>query len=245
MPSTDREAAVAEAVVDLAHRVADFDPLELLHDLTFHAVALLPAQGAGVTLLNEHGAVAYATASDERCRELEECQVDLDEGPCLDSARSGDLLPAVDLTDGSPGARRWPRFAPQARAAGVIAVGAVPLKAPEYTLGALNLLIVRPPLPAPPDLRIAQALASAATGCLLHQRQLRSREAVVGQLQRALNSRIVIEQAKGVLSERLSISMDQAFARLRGHARSRGQKLSELATQVATGSGPAELDPSR
>ncbi|MFD9905730.1 ANTAR domain-containing response regulator [Streptomyces sp. NPDC059063] len=245
MPTTEREAVIAEAVCGLTHRADGFDPLELLHDLTDHALALLPVQGAGVTVLDERGEVSYATASDECCRELEEIQVDLDEGPCVDSARDGALLAPVELGHGRPGDLRWPRFTRHARAVGVIAVAAVPLSAPGYTLGALNLMIARPPLPSPLDVRLAQVLATAVAGRFQLQQRLHSQETVVGQLQGALHSRIVIEQAKGVLSERHRISMDEAFARLRAHARSRRRKLSELAAEVAEGQGPAELNAQR
>ncbi|MEV5597434.1 ANTAR domain-containing protein [Streptomyces sp. NPDC052496] len=240
MPATEREARIAEAVRDLVHRTADFDPLELLHDLTGHTTSLLPVAGAGVTVLDDLGRVEYATASDERYRRLEEVQVELDEGPCLEATRDGAAMPPASLT--GPAAMRWPRFARHARRAGVIAVAAVPLRTPGFTAGALNLMCGQASeIPTANDLRIAQALADATAACFGHQHDLHDQAVLIQQLSTALESRLVIEQAKGVLSERLRVSLDDAFERLRAHARARQRKLTDLAADVAKGSVPTEL----
>lgn len=241
MPATEREVQIAEAMLDLADRVADFDVLDLLHDLTDHALTLLPVQGAGITIVDDRGWVRYATASDERCRELEEIQIELGEGPCLDSTRSSESLFPVAFGDGGPGAGRWPRFARHAHLAGVIAIAAVPLRTSEVTIGALNLINTAQPFVTSLDLHVAQALASATTACFVHKHRLRGQSEIVEQLQGALNSRVAIEQAKGVLSERFGISMDEAFARLRGYSRTRRLILRDLAIDVAQGNGPTEL----
>lgn len=240
MPATEREARIAEAVRDLVHRSADFDPLELLHDLTGHATALLPVAGAGVTVLDDLGRVEYATASDERCRRLEEVQIELDEGPCLDATRDGTAMAPASLS--GPAALRWPRFARRARRAGVTAVAAVPLRTPGFTAGALNLMSGQETeIPTANDLRIAQALADATAACFGHQHDLHDQAVLIQQLSTALESRLVIEQAKGVLSERLGVSLDDAFGRLRAHARARQLKLTDLAADVAQGTVPSEL----
>ncbi|MEU2790240.1 GAF and ANTAR domain-containing protein [Streptomyces sp. NPDC007100] len=239
MPATEREACVAEAVRDLVYRAPDFDPLELLHDLTDHALTLLPVAGAGVTVLDELGRVEYATASDERCRRLEEAQIDLDEGPCLEAARTRTALTTTALN--GPAALRWPRFAHHARRAGIAALAAVPLRTPATTIGALNLMSTTALLPDARELRIAQALTDATAASLGHRHELRGQADLIKQLRTALDSRLVIEQAKGVLSERLAISIDEAFHRMRNHARARQQKLTDLAADVAGGSVPTEL----
>jgi len=245
MPATEREVRVAEAVLGLARRVADVDVLDLLYDLTDQALALLSVQGVGVTIVDARGLVRYVTASDERCRNLEEIQIELGEGPCVDSARSNSRLGPVAFGDGSPGATRWPRFAARTRAEGVVAISAVPLSMSETTIGALNLINTRSPLITSVDLDVAQALASAATACFLNQHRPRDEEELVDQLRGALNDRITIEQAKGVLSERFRISMDAAFVLLRGHARTRRLPLKDLAIELAKGRGPSELNPAR
>ncbi|MFI6642423.1 ANTAR domain-containing protein [Streptomyces sp. NPDC050504] len=246
MPTTSRELAIAEAVFGLVHRPADFDPLELLHDLTAHACALLPVRWSGITVLdpvNGEDHVLYATASDERCRELVEIQFDLDEGPCLDSSRSQRPLPLTPLS--GVGQERWPRFAPLARRLGVTAAAAVSLRLPHLQLGALNLFMTHPPYVTAHDLRLAQTLADVTAVALSHRHELADKQKAIAQLQTALDSRIVIEQAKGVLAARLGTGMDEAFTLLRAHARSRQQKITDLATQIARGNTPAELDPTR
>ncbi|MFD7662353.1 ANTAR domain-containing protein [Streptomyces sp. NPDC059788] len=242
MPATLREVRIAEAVRDLVHRAADFDPLELLHDLTAYTTALLPVAGAGVTVLDDLGRVEYATASDERCRQLEDDQIDLNEGPCVDATREGTAVPTAVLT--GPAALRWPRFARRAQRAGITAVAAVPLRTPALSVGALNLMGSgqdTDALPDGSDLRIAQALATAAASCFGHRHDLHGQAVLIEQLTTALDSRLVIEQAKGVLSERLRISLDDAFHRLRAYARARQRKLTDLATDVAHGTVPDEL----
>ncbi|MFF0738876.1 ANTAR domain-containing protein [Streptomyces sp. NPDC004111] len=246
MLTTDREARIADAVLDLIHRPADFDPLELLHDLTGQVVALLPVRCAGVTVLDRdtHEPV-HVTASDQLCLALEEEQTILGEGPCIDSARARRPLPVTALT-GPPGTLRWPRFAPHARRAGITAVAAVSLRLPQMALGGMNLMMTHPADIGDQDLRLARTMADVTAVALAHRQELIDKETVLDQLQRALDSRLVIEQAKGVLSARLNLGVDDAFQRLRAHARSRQEKLTELAARIARGDVPAELlDPIR
>lgn len=241
MPATEPEVRVAEAVLDLARRVSDFDVLDLLHDLTDHALTLLTGQGIGITIVDARGRVRYLTASDERCRKLEEIQIELGEGPCVDSARSTNPLGPIAFGDGSPGAMRWPRFAAHFHTARVIAIAAVPLRTSETTIGALNLINTRPPVLTSLDLDVAQALADADAVCFLNRRRPREQAEITDQLLAALNHRITIEQVKGVLAERFRISMDEAFARLRGHAPRRRTSMVPVerpsARCAATGSG--------
>lgn len=230
MPTMHREELIAQAVLDLAVRPDGFDVLELLHDLTMYAVKLLDVRSAGITILDEAGQVDYVTASDETCRRLEEDQLELDEGPCVDSARTGTALPTVPLRADHPSRRRWPRFAPRAVAAGITCVAAVPMGTPQHPLGALNLLSTER-VPTREELSLAQVLVDAAGACLQHRQTLLARDEIIRQLETALESRIVIEQAKGVLASRLGVDVEEAFTRMRRHARSRQQKLTQLAAQ--------------
>jgi ANTAR domain len=245
MPATEREVRLAEAVLGLARRVADVDVLDLFYDLTDQTLTMLTVQGVGITIVDARGSVRHVTASDERCRYLEEIQIELGEGPCVDGARSSTPLGPVAFGDGSPGATRWPRFAAHARAEGVGAISAVPLRTSEITIGALNLINTRSPVPTGLDLDVAQALASAATACFLNQRRPPDHEQLADQLRGALNNRITVEQAKGVLAERFQVCMDEAFALLRGHARALRLPLKDLAVELVKGRGPSELNPGR
>ncbi|MFC9254477.1 ANTAR domain-containing protein [Amycolatopsis thailandensis] len=156
-----------------------------------------------------------------------------------DIARTNAVLPPIGFCAGSPGEEHWPRFAPHAREAGVVAIAAVPLRTSETTVGALNLVNTGKPVIPVTDLRIAQAFTEAAMGCFAHHHRVNGLKQVVSQLEGALHSRVSIEQAKGVLSERFHIPLDEAFARLRGYARSRSLKLRALANDVAHGRGPS------
>ncbi|MFC8131288.1 ANTAR domain-containing protein [Streptomyces sp. NPDC057302] len=241
MTTTDRETDIAHALLDLANRPADFDPLELLHDLTARIVALLPVQCAGITVMDRDSTgPAYVTASDERCLALEEEQCALNEGPCIDTARHQQPLPVTSLTE-PPGSTRWPRFAPLAREAGITAVASVLLRLPHSPLGALNLLMAGPPHLSSQDLRLAQSLADATSTALAVRQQMADGNQVLDQLQTALDNRLIIEQAKGVLSVHLGVGMDEAFRQLRAYARARRQKLSVLSARVARGDLPADL----
>ncbi|MFE7168966.1 ANTAR domain-containing protein [Streptomyces sp. NPDC057616] len=241
MSAVSDDVLLARAVLDLGSRNDGFDVLEMLHDLTAYAVRFAGVHSAGITILGAAGRVDYLTAFDEVCARLEEAQLDLGEGPCMDSARTGSILEPVSLHPGGPGAQRWPGFTRRAVAAGFSAVAAVPVRVAQHTPGALNLLQdgLRPITPA--SLQRAQVLADAAGACLHHRQSLLSQGEIITQLETALQSRIVIEQAKGALAFRLGIDVQDAFTRMRGHARDRRQKLTDVARQVVQGDIPAEL----
>ena len=230
---------LAETFVELADTlIDDFDVIEFLHVLAARCVELLDVDAAGIMLAGPDGTLATVAASDEQTRLLELFETQNDEGPCRDCYQLGAAVVNVDLH----GAReRWPRFAAQAIAAGFRSANALPLRLRAEAVGSLNLFHADMRGLGSADLRVAQALADAATIGILQQRSIRNREIVAAQLQGALNSRIVIEQAKGVLAERLQIGVDDAFAVLRGAARSRNLLLSELARDVASGSVSAAL----
>jgi hypothetical protein len=187
-------------------------------------------------LADQDGSLMTVAASDERARLLELFEIQNDEGPCRDCYRLGAAVVNVDL---HVARERWPQFTPQAIAGGFRSANAVPLKLRSQVVGSLNLFHASTGGLGGGELRLAQALADAATIGILQQRTIQRTEVVAGQLQAALTSRIIIEQAKGVLAERLKISTDDAFEMLRGAARHRNRLLSELARDVANGSTDA------
>ena len=231
---------LSDAFVDLADTmVADFDVIDFLHVLTDRSVALLAASAAGVMLADPRGELRVAAASSEEAGLLELFQLQNDQGPCLDCFRTGRPVTATDLAGPAP---RWPRFAEAATRAGFATVEALPMRLRDQVIGALNLFRAEPGQFDPAELRIAQALADVATIGLLHERNVRRREAVSEQLQGALNSRVVIEQAKGKLAERLGIDMDRAFRMLRDYARNTNQHLTDIARDFVT-AGTADFPP--
>src|SRR5580704_8122994 len=225
---------LSETFVELTDTlVAGFDMIDFLHVLTDRSVQLLDVSAAGLLLADPRGELRVVAASSDAARLLELFQLQNDQGPCLDCFRSGRPVAAADL---AAAAGRWPRFAPAARQAGFGAVQALPMRLRDQVIGALNLFRAGPGPFDPADVRVGQALADVATISLLHERSMRHSDALNEQLQTALNSRVIIEQAKGKLAERLHLDMDQAFALLRGYARSRNRRLSELAQAFVDGS---------
>src|SRR6266853_355494 len=224
---------LSETFVELTDTmVADFDVIDFLHVLTDRSVQLLDVSAAGLLLADPRGELRVVAASSEAARLLELFQLQNDQGPCLECFRSGRPVAAADL---AAAASRWPRFAPAAGAAGFAAVQALPMRLREQVIGALNLFRARPGTLAPAGIRVGQALADVATISLLHERGMRHSDILNEQLQTALNSRVVIEQAKGKLAERLGLDMEQAFNLLRDSARSRNLRLSELARAFIDG----------
>jgi ANTAR domain/GAF domain len=233
----DREQRLAETFVELADTLTDeFDVIDFLQVLAARCVELLDVAAAGIMLAGQGDSLVTVAASDERARLLELFEIQNDEGPCRDCYRLGTAVVNVDLRGASG---RWPQFAPQAIAGGFRSANAVPLRLRSQVVGSLNLFHAGAGGLGSGELRLAQALADAATIGIVQQRTIRRSEVVTGQLQAALTSRIIIEQAKGVLAERLKISADEAFEVLRGAARSRNRLLSDLARDVTSGSADA------
>jgi GAF domain-containing protein len=220
--------------------VDDFDILDVLTVLTTQCVELLGASAAGLMLADEQGRLRVAVASSERAHLLDLFQLQNDEGPCLECYRSGEPVGADRLEDTRD---RWPRFAVAAQSAGFVNVLALPLRLRRDVIGALNLFGDSSSWPiSEREIPIAQALADAATIAILHERLMRGHAMLAGQLQFALNSRVVIEQAKGVLIAQLGVSPDEAFDLLRVRARSGRRRLAEVAEEVVT-AGHADVSP--
>jgi hypothetical protein len=212
--------------------VADFDIIDFLETLAQDGVDLLGASACGILLADQAGSLNLVAASTEQARMLELSQLQNAEGPCMDAFRTLTVVSCPDLAaDGS----RWPNFAPAAVAAGFGAVHAVPMRLREQAVGAFNLFSAEAGALDAETTELGQALADVATIGILHERAVRRHEVVTEQLQVALNSRIAIEQAKGVLAERLQLGIDEAFAALRRYARDQNLKLAEVARAVAAG----------
>jgi GAF domain-containing protein len=212
--------------------VPDFDAINMLTMLCERSVDLLGVSAAGVILTDgAGGGLKVAAASSERSRLLEVFAVDIDAGPCLDCLRDGEPVVVEDLTtDTAHG--QWPRFAAGAAEAEFRAAHAVPMRHHGEVIGVLNLLHTHPHSLTGPDAQLGQALADGATIGLLHERAVRRAETVRDQLQSALDSRVIIEQAKGVLAAQGDIEPEEAFNVLRRHARHHGMRLTELARCV-------------
>lgn len=221
---------ITQTFVELADTlVVGFDIIEILQTLTERCVDLLDVDAAGILLVDARGALQMVAASTEQARLLELFQVQEEEGPCLDCFHTGQQVACADLTVGP---QRWPRFAAAARERGFAAVQAVPLRLRDQIIGAMNLLRAEPGAVPADDTAVAQSFADVATIGILNMRALALSEQVAEQLQIALNSRIVIEQAKGALAERRKVGVAAAFTMLRAYARSHNRQLTEVARAV-------------
>jgi GAF domain-containing protein len=237
-----REALLARTMVELADTLVDeFDVVELLTLLTDRCVEVLDVSAAGLILMAPEGDLRVMASSSEAMRVLELFELQSQEGPCMDCYRTGRPVVNQDLAtvDG-----RWPRFAPEAIEAGFHSADALPMRLRGTVIGALNLFRAEPGALDDADIVAAQAFADVATIAVLQHRAAHEAQVVNEQLNHALNSRIIIEQAKGVLAERAGLDMEQAFARLRNHARNHNLRLVDVARDVISGALPAAtLDP--
>ena len=224
-----REAVLARAFVRLADTLAsDFDVVDFLHGLSADSVEILRAAAAGVMLADAHGGLRLIASSDERMRLLELFELQGAQGPCLDAYSSGRTVQA----NAADSRARWPVFAPQASDAGFQFMCAVPLRVRSDVIGALNLFRRSDEPFTGTELEIAQAMAEMAAIGLIQERAARERNLLAAQLQAALNSRVIIEQAKGMISEYLTMTMDDAFKLLRNYAHYHNRRLSEVASDV-------------
>jgi len=224
-----RETQLGDTFVELSDTlVGDFDPVDFLHTVAQRSVELLDVDAAGLVLADATGTLRAVASSSEQMRLLELFEIQNEEGPCLDSYRSGQpvIEERLESTD------RWPRFAREAVAAGFRSVQAVPMRLRSEVIGALNLFRVQLGRLSDTEQALSGALAGIATISLLQDRALREANLVTEQLQVALNSRIVIEQAKGVLAERRGLDMEAAFELMRGYARDHNRKLADVALDL-------------
>lgn len=229
-----RTEELVAAFVQLADTlVDDFDVVELLQVLANRSVDLLGAAAVGLLLADNTGSLKVAVTSSEKAHLLELYQLQSSEGPCLDCYRAGEQVSVSDLGSAT---KRWPRFATAAVDAGYSSVHAVPMRVRRETIGVMNLFGGDGGQEVEPGhLPVAQALTDVATIALMQGQLVRRRETLAQQLQVALDTRVNIEQAKGLVAGRLHKDMHEAFEMLRTFARSNGRRLADVAADVRNG----------
>jgi GAF domain-containing protein len=235
-----REEWLARTFVELADTlVADFDLIDFMSVLVERCAELLDSAEVGLALAAGRGELRVMASSSERMRALELIEFQNDEGPCRDCLANGEQVLNERLDSSEV---RWPRFTPQAREAGFKMVHALPLRLRSDVIGAMNIFSSDTRELSAEDVNLTQALADAATIGILQERAVKHGTDLASQLQGALNSRIVIEQAKGIVAERRQVGMEEAFAMLRSYARSNRMQLSMVARAIIEHSlAPAEL----
>ncbi len=228
-----REPLLVTTFVELTDvLVDDFDVIDLLAHLTDRCVEVLDVSAAGIMLVDPTGQLSVVASSSEAMRTLELFEIQSDEGPCVECLLSGQAIANVQL---SALDHRWPRFATRSIAAGFVSVTAIPMRLRGSTIGALNLFRQDFGAINDLDLAAAQAFADVATIGILQHRAVQEAHTVNDQLTAALNSRVVIEQAKGMVAERTGLAMEESFNQLRRYARHHNLLLSDLARQVIDG----------
>ena len=233
----EREASVVRAMVEMADTlVDDFDVVELLTGLASRCVELLGVSAAGVMVATVEGDLRIVASSSEAMRVLELFELQAEEGPCLDAYRSGESVAHLILQAGSD---PWPRFSEAALDAGFRSVSALPLRLRDTTIGALNLFSAAVAPMGDPNTVVARAFADLAAIGIIQHRTADENQRTNEQLSYALNSRVVIEQAKGIIAERAGVGLAEAFDRLRGYARGHNLRLADVALAATDGT----LDP--
>ena len=211
--------------------VTDYSVEEMLDGFCRDIVGILGCTAAGVMLEDEGGDLRFVAASDDVVRSIEALQIELGEGPCLLAYRNGAIILADDLQKDE----QFPRFAERARAAGMSAVQSFPLRSDDQCVGALNMYSTHTSPFGDEEIEAATLLADVCTTLILNARTLADSYKLAGQLQKALDSRVVIEQAKGKLAEQLALDVGDAFVVLRRHARNNGLKLHDVASEIVAG----------
>jgi GAF domain-containing protein len=231
----DESQRLARVCVELADTLTEsFDVVDFLHTLTDRCVELLGADAAGLMLTDQRGGLQLMASTVERARVLELFELQEQEGPCLECFNSGLAITNVELPEAH---RRWPVFTPAAVEAGFNATHALPMRLRGRVIGALNLFTEQAVRLSESDIGVGQALADIATIGLLHQRNTDEQTILSEQLQTALHTRVLIEQAKGALAAHAGdgVSVRGAFAMMRAHARSNDLTLTDVAAGIVDG----------
>jgi GAF domain-containing protein len=230
--AAERQILTATAFVEIVDTlVGDFDVIEVLTVLTSRCVELLGAAAAGILLADNDGHLRVVGASTEQIQLLELFQVQNEEGPCLDCFHTGKVVLHSDFDTGSP----WPQFAAECTSAGYGSVCAVPMRLKSQIVGCINLFMSGTGGLSTADVALAQALADVASIAIVQDQATRDATVREGHLQRALISRIAIEQAKGMIAERGATDMNDAFSRLRAYARNNNIGLTAAAEAIVDG----------
>lgn len=228
-----REALLARTMVELADTlVDDFDIVESLTTLADRCVEVLDISAAGIMLVAPEGDLRVMSSSSDAMRVVELFELQAQQGPCLDCYRTGEPIVNQDLAAANG---RWPRFCAVAVAGGFHAADALPMRLRGQVIGALNLFRSAAGSLTEADILAAQALADVATIAILQHRSTHDSRIVNDQLNQALESRIITEQAKGMLAEQGRLDMQTAFERLRTHARNNNRRLVDVAADVVDG----------
>lgn len=228
--SRTREQQLVDTFVSLTDSlVADYDIVDLLQTLVDNATELFDAAAAGIMLVNDLQDLEVIASTSERSNFIGLMQLQAGEGPCVEAFTTAET---VSVESPAEMQRRWPRFAAASQELGYSSVHSVPLRLRDITLGSMNLFREEAGALNADDAIAARALTDVATISILQQRTTEHANIVQTQLQHALTSRVIIEQAKGFLAHTHHVDLDSAFALLRSHARSHQVCIADVARDV-------------
>jgi PAS domain S-box-containing protein len=230
----DRAAGGRPAPAEQALAGRD-DLAGVLEEVVGAAATLLHADGAGLMLLYEDGGLRWVTATGSDELAFEQAQRDLGEGPCIDALDRDEVVWSTDL----PGDARWPRLGAAATGS-VRGVLAAPVGAAGRPVGACTVLTSRPRRWSLADVGAMRAYATVLGRLLATATDASRKRELADQLQQALDRRVLIEQAKGVLIARMGVSADEAFALIRSTARSGNRRVADVAGDVIAGLVPEQ-----
>jgi hypothetical protein len=228
--SENREKDLIEVLVLLADALGSGrDFLDTMDRLVDSSTTYTAAIEAGMMLADADGTLHVVASTSERAADVEEAQLGLEQGPCLDAYRTGAV---VEVPDIAASRDRWPGFADVADTRGLRAAHAVPLRLRADTVGGFDMFADHPVRLSDRDASLVEALAQMVTISLTYHRIAQGQASVIEQLRKTLDARVVIEQAKGVLAYRHTVAVDDVFLILRRHARTTGVGLLEVAENV-------------
>jgi GAF domain-containing protein len=231
MDGAERETRISAAFVALADTLTtEFDVVDLLHTLVQQSVEILDMRAGGIMVADGAGELQLMASTSEAATLVEVMQLAAASGPCIDCFKNGAAVSVSDIEDV---VSRWPEFSGAALAQDFRSVLATPMKLRGRVIGTMNLFGATAAEVSARDAAVAQALADVATIGILQERLIREGNLIEEQLQHALDSRIMIEQAKGVIAHSLSLSMDDAFGLLRKYARDGNLTIRSVAKRVS------------
>lgn len=234
-----RESLVVATLVELADNLVDnYDVIDVLTVLSHRCVEAIDADAAGVMLAVPGGQLQFVASSSDAMTVLELFQIQTNEGPCIDCFTDGVAIVNHELVETDT---RWPQFSPLALSQGFKSVHCLPMRLRGRSIGALNFFRNEQGRLSEADVVVAQGLADIATIAILQHQSSLNAKLLNDQLSSALNSRVIIEQAKGMICQSANVDMDVAFNRLRAHARNHNERLTDVATMVVGGTLAIEV----
>jgi signal transduction protein with GAF and PtsI domain len=223
---TDR---LAEVLAEFTRTIVNpFDPDELLDQLIRHTLSVLEAGAAGLMLADTHGDLQFAAASGQKAAQMEKVQEGTQTGVCYHAFTTNQVVIANDLDD----LQRWPIYTDRALELGFGSVLGVPLNASGQTIGVLNVYREEASVWTERDVELCEVLAAMGASYILSSSQLRAQHDIADSLQTALTSRVVIEQAKGILMATEDVDGTTAFETIRKASRDNNRKLRDVAQEI-------------